>query len=97
MLMDGIVKQTTSSVALARFTLLKSSRHYDFPQSLTRKVKTRPVIPVTGRGGVLGCEMMRILHCLDNRLTGGGKVSTDHALLPTNITFLLLVLISVRG
>jgi hypothetical protein len=26
-------------------------------------------IPVTGRGGLYGCEMLRISHCLDNRLT----------------------------
>jgi hypothetical protein len=26
-------------------------------------------IPVTGRGGLRGCEMLRIPHCLDNRLT----------------------------
>jgi hypothetical protein len=31
-------------------------------------------IPVTGLGGLRGCEMLRILHCLDNRLTDGGKV-----------------------
>jgi hypothetical protein len=32
------------------------------------------VIPVTGRGGVHGYEMLRLPHCLDNRLTDGGKV-----------------------
>jgi hypothetical protein len=26
-------------------------------------------IPWTGRGGLLGCEMLRIPYCLDNRLT----------------------------
>jgi hypothetical protein len=30
--------------------------------------------PVTGRGGLEGCEMLRIPHCLDGRLTDGGKV-----------------------
>jgi hypothetical protein len=25
--------------------------------------------PLTGRGGLYGCEMLRIPHCLDNRLT----------------------------
>jgi hypothetical protein len=32
---------------------------------------TRPgkAIPVTGLGGLYGCEMLRISHCLDNRLT----------------------------
>jgi hypothetical protein len=29
-------------------------------------------IPVTGRGGLLGYEMLRIPHCLDNRLIDGG-------------------------
>jgi hypothetical protein len=30
-------------------------------------------LKVTGRGGLEGCEMLRIPHCLDNRLTDGGK------------------------
>jgi hypothetical protein len=31
-------------------------------------------IPVTGAGSLLGCQMLRVPHCLDNRLTDGGKV-----------------------
>jgi hypothetical protein len=31
-------------------------------------------IPVTGRGCLQGCEMLKIPHCLDSRLTDGGKV-----------------------
>jgi hypothetical protein len=31
-------------------------------------------IPVTDRGGLWGCETLRIPHCLDNRLIDGGKV-----------------------
>jgi hypothetical protein len=34
----------------------------------------KKAIPVTGRGGLQACEMLRIPHCLDNRLTDGGKV-----------------------
>jgi hypothetical protein len=30
--------------------------------------------PVTGLGGLWGCEMLSIPHCLDNRLTDGGEV-----------------------
>jgi hypothetical protein len=45
--------------------------------------------------------MLRIPHCLDNRLTDGGKVvslvSLVRTLLPRNVIFLLLVHISVRG
>jgi hypothetical protein len=37
----------------------------------TLKIKS---IPVTDRGGLQGCEMLKIPHCLDNRLTDGGKV-----------------------
>jgi hypothetical protein len=33
-----------------------------------REVKGE-AIPVTGRGGLYGCEMLRIPHCLDNGLT----------------------------
>jgi hypothetical protein len=43
--------------------------------------------------------MLRIPHCLDNRLTDGGKVVSPtrrQLSTPRNI-FLLLVLISVRG
>jgi hypothetical protein len=41
----------------------------------TRKVKKKSkAIPVTGRGGLWGCKMLRIPHRLDNRLTDGGKV-----------------------
>jgi hypothetical protein len=36
--------------------------------------KKSKAIPVTGRGGLWGCEMLRIPHYLDNRLTDGGKV-----------------------
>jgi hypothetical protein len=31
-------------------------------------------IPITGLGGLWGCEMLRIPHCLDDRQTDGGKV-----------------------
>jgi hypothetical protein len=31
-------------------------------------------IPVTGHGSIWGCEMSRLPHFLDNRLTDGGKV-----------------------
>jgi hypothetical protein len=37
------------------------------------KIKGK-AIPVTGCGGLWGCDMLRIPHCLDNRLTDGGKV-----------------------
>jgi hypothetical protein len=30
-------------------------------------------IPVAGRGGLQGCEMLRILNFIDNRLTDSGK------------------------
>jgi hypothetical protein len=36
--------------------------------------KKKKAITVTGRGGLYGCEMLRIPHCQDNRLTDGGKV-----------------------
>jgi hypothetical protein len=36
--------------------------------------KGSKAIPVTGLGGLKGCEMIRIPHCVDNRLTDGGKV-----------------------
>jgi hypothetical protein len=34
----------------------------------------RKAVPVIGHGGPQGCEMLRLTHFLDNRLTDGGKV-----------------------
>jgi hypothetical protein len=46
-----------------------------FTQLLTEmsKIKSK-FAAVTGRGGLLGCEMVRIPHCIYNSLTHGGKV-----------------------
>jgi hypothetical protein len=38
--------------------------------------KKSKAIPVTGRGGPYGCEMSRLPHFLDSRLTDGGEVVT---------------------
>jgi hypothetical protein len=43
------------------------------PSRSQSKSKSK-VVPVTGREGLKGCEMLRIRHCLDNRLIDGGKV-----------------------
>jgi hypothetical protein len=43
---------------------------------LTLQVIEGKAIPVTGRGGLQGCEMVRISHCLHNRLTDGGKAAS---------------------
>jgi hypothetical protein len=40
---------------------------------LLYEVKKSKAIIVTGRGGLQDCEMLRIPHCVDNRLTDGGK------------------------
>jgi hypothetical protein len=52
-------------------------------------------MPVTGSGGLQGCETSRIPHCLGNLLTDGGEVVslTRTALYPPGI---FLVFISVR-
>jgi hypothetical protein len=39
-----------------------------------RAVVTRCDVPVTGRGRLEGREMLRTPHCLESRLTDGGKV-----------------------
>jgi hypothetical protein len=41
---------------------------------LKKSKKKIKAIPVTGLGGVYGCEMLRIPHCLGNLLTDGGTV-----------------------
>jgi hypothetical protein len=43
------------------------------------EVKQDKDIPVTGRGGPLGCERSRLPHYLDKRLTDGGKVVQHYA------------------
>jgi hypothetical protein len=56
--------------------------------------------PLTGRGGLLGCERLRIQHCLDNRLIDGGKVvsATHQPQFTAQKLFLMFpVLISFRG
>jgi hypothetical protein len=40
-------------------------------------------MPVTGREGPQGCEMLRIPHCLENRTDGGEVVSLTHRPLST--------------
>jgi hypothetical protein len=46
--------------------------------------KKSKAIPVTGRTDLQGCDMLRIPHCLDNRLIDGGKViSLTHRPLST--------------
>jgi hypothetical protein len=41
---------------------------------LALKGSKSKAISVTGRRGLSGCKMLRIPHCLDNRLTNGGMV-----------------------
>jgi hypothetical protein len=42
------------------------------------QIKKSKVFLLTGRGGVYGCEMSRILHCLDNRLIYGEPAALYH-------------------
>jgi hypothetical protein len=43
------------------------------PQEFHGKIQKVKAIPITGRGGLWGCEMLRIPHCLDYRLRDGSK------------------------
>jgi hypothetical protein len=59
-------------------------------------------IPITDRGGLQGCEMLRIPHCLDTRLIDSGNVVSpmhrSHFTPQKHYYFLVFpVLISVRG
>jgi hypothetical protein len=61
------------------------------------KEKKSKAILVIGRGGLQGCEILRLPHYIDNRITDAVRLSalrTGQALLPRNIISLLLVLIS---
>jgi hypothetical protein len=49
------------------------------PEGLGKVKSKSKAVPVTGRGGMHGCDMLRISHCIDNWLTDGGKdVSLTH-------------------
>jgi hypothetical protein len=93
------VRVPTKSINFfSSFLILKSrTMALGFTQPLTEMCKCK-ASHATGSGGLYGCEMSRIPHCLDSRLKDGGKVvSPTHPALPGTIIFLLLVLISVRG
>jgi hypothetical protein len=63
------VKLGPSSVCCAFFVYMF------YPSCLANRTKSK-TIPVTGRGGLYSCEMLRIPHCLDSWLTDGGEVVT---------------------
>jgi hypothetical protein len=63
-------------------------------RGMVKKCCENKAISVTGLGDLQGCQMLRIPHCLDNRLTDGGKVRIVLALLPRNI-FSVPIFISV--
>jgi hypothetical protein len=69
-----------------RFHASRPKRDFVDFLSLYRKVqRVRKDMPATGRGGLQGCEMLRISHCLDNQLADCVRLSalrTGHALLP---------------
>jgi hypothetical protein len=54
--------------SLSDYTVSYSAK----PQS--KEIKNKKINPVTGRGSLQDCEMLRITHCLGNRLTDGGEV-----------------------
>jgi hypothetical protein len=63
------------------------------------KVKSKS-IPVTGLRGLYGCEMLRIPHCLDNRLRDGSKVVSPtyrQHVTPQKHYYFYVSGISVRG
>jgi hypothetical protein len=56
------------------------------------------VIPVRDSGGLLSSQMLRISHCLENRLTDGGEIgSLTSRPRSTPQTKHFLVLVSVSG
>jgi hypothetical protein len=54
-----------------QFTVSNNTEIFEYEKSKKAKGKS---IPVTGRGGPYGCEMLRLPHFLDNRLTDDGEV-----------------------
>jgi hypothetical protein len=56
------------------YTRIKEAFGYTELVTLNTRVFLGKVIPVTGRGGLQGCETSRLQHFLDNRLIDGGEV-----------------------
>jgi hypothetical protein len=71
----NIIKKEPVDVAVkSQFVQMKIANYTGtYSEHIKVKVKSK-AIPVTGLGGLWGCEMLRIPHCLDNRLTDGSKV-----------------------
>jgi hypothetical protein len=90
------------SMAVLTYYIREKSKKYNIHetvalrvQKLNRTSKSK-AIPVTGRGGTLGCETLRLPHFLGNRFTHGVEVvslSAGCRLPPGRF----LVLISIRG
>jgi hypothetical protein len=63
------------------------------------RINNNKALPVIGREGLLGCETLRIPHCLDSRLIDGGEVISlrrrPHMNSPETL-FLILVLEMIR-
>jgi hypothetical protein len=55
-------------------SLIASRKDILFNVLVCKSKSKSKAIPVTGCGGPYGCKMLRIPHCLDSRLTDGGKV-----------------------
>jgi hypothetical protein len=57
---------------LQKLKLLNAETVHKLVFSLSLNIHISKAISVTGHGGLYGCEMLRIPHCLDNQLTDGG-------------------------
>jgi hypothetical protein len=56
-----------------RIHLIRSSNSIEGYICKHARTHTSKAIPVTGLGGLWGCKMLRIPHCLEDRLTDNGK------------------------
>jgi hypothetical protein len=63
---------------------------------ILKKIKKSKTVPVTGRGVLYDCEMLRIPHFLDSRLTNGSE-AMSFTLRPLLNPGTFLVLIFARG
>jgi hypothetical protein len=75
----GLVLQPCGTVSQQikmeeRFYWLTTRFSPDKPPSGEECTNSNKAILVTDRGGLEGCEMLKIRHCLNSRLVDGGKV-----------------------
>jgi hypothetical protein len=74
-IVSKFIRQQNLQKLLVHYLTMSLSTLHSGGEELMNWLKKSKVIPVTGRGGLKGCEMLRLPHFLGNRLTDGSDVN----------------------